>query len=202
MIIIGLTGGIASGKSTAARQLQARGVHRVDADSLAHRVYEPGTEAYALVVDAFGQGVVAADGRIDRAALGQCVFGRPDKLEQLTAIVWPATRALVQREVDAIAAEDPTAVVVIEAPLLLEAGWQDLVDEVWVVVVERATAVERAVARGGLTAEQVEARIDAQLSNDERKAHADVVIDNSGSEEQLERRIEILRAGLEKPAAS
>jgi phosphopantetheine adenylyltransferase/dephospho-CoA kinase len=189
VIVVGLTGGIASGKSTVARELARRGACVIDADKLGHRAYEPGTQAHREVIGAFGPGVRAADGTIDRAALGARVFGKPAELRRLTDIVWPEIRRLAQAEIAALRAEDSSAVVVLEAAVLLEAGWEPLVDEIWVVVVERAVAVQRAVARGGLTPAQVESRIDAQLGNDERKERAHVVLDNSGDEAALLRQL-------------
>lgn len=185
MIIVGLTGGIAAGKSTVARELARRGAHVIDADRLGHRAYEPGTRAHREVVAAFGAESVAGDGRIDRAALGARVFGKPEQLRRLTDIVWPEIRRLAEQEVAVIHAKHPDAVVVLDAAVLLEAAWESLVDEIWVVIVDRATAIARAVARGGLTPEAVEARIDAQLSNDARSLRADVVIDNNGDEAAL-----------------
>ncbi|HEY8122010.1 MAG TPA: dephospho-CoA kinase [Myxococcota bacterium] len=190
MIVVGLTGGIASGKSTVARELARRGARVIDADKLGHRAYEPGSEAQRQVIAAFGPEVRARDGTIDRPALGARVFGRPDQLKRLTDIVWPEIRRLAQAEIDALRSAEPRAVVVLEAAVLFEAGWEPLVDEIWVVVVERATALRRAVARGGLDAAQVEARIDAQLSNAERAKRARVVLDNSGDEAALLRQLD------------
>jgi dephospho-CoA kinase len=184
-MVIGLTGGIASGKSTAARYLGSLGAPVIDADLLGHRAYEPGTGAFRQVVEAFGGEVVGADGRIDRKALGGKVFGQPDALARLTGIVWPEIRRLAQQEIAAIRAERPDAIVVLEAAVLLEAGWEDAVDEVWVVVAERDTAVRRAMARDGTDESAIQKRIDAQLSNEERRRRADVVIDNSGDEAAL-----------------
>jgi phosphopantetheine adenylyltransferase/dephospho-CoA kinase len=189
-MVIGLTGGIASGKSTVAKHLAARGARVIDADKLGHRAYEPGTQAHREVIAAFGPEVRAADGTIDRAALGARVFGKPAELRRLTDIVWPEIRRLAEKEIAAIRASDPRAVVVLEAAVLFEAGWEPLVDEIWVAVVERAVAVQRAVARGGLNAQQVDARIDAQLTNDERKKRAHVVLDNSGDEAALLRQLD------------
>jgi phosphopantetheine adenylyltransferase/dephospho-CoA kinase len=185
VIVLGLTGGIAAGKSTVARELARRGAHVIDADRLGHLAYEPGTRAHREVAAAFGPGVVAADGRIDRAALGARVFGRPAELRRLTDIVWPEIRRLAEAELARLRRERRAAVVVLDAAVLLEAGWEDLCDEIWVVVVSRATALRRAVARGGLDAAAVEARIDAQLSNEARREHADVVLDNDGDEAAL-----------------
>ena len=184
MIVIGLTGGIASGKSTAARHLAKRGAVVIDADRLGHRAYEPSRPAFAAVVAAFGEDVVGADGEIDRKALGGKVFGDPEQLTRLTDIVWPEILAMAKEEI-AEAEARGAGVVVLEAAVLLEANWQKEVDEVWVVVVGPSTAVERAAARDGVDAEAVQARIDAQLSNAERIAQADAVIDNSGTETEM-----------------
>jgi dephospho-CoA kinase len=187
---IGLTGGIASGKSTVARYLEHLGAHVIDADRLGHRAYEPDSAGFAQVVAAFGPEVVGADGSIDRRALGARVFGAPEKLKQLTDIVWPQIRALAEAEMAAVAAADPAQVVVLEAAVLFEAGWQDAVDEVWAVVVAPGVAVQRACARDGLEPDAVQQRIDAQMSNEQRSARADVVIDNSGNPETLLARVD------------
>jgi dephospho-CoA kinase len=200
VISVGLTGGIAAGKSTVARALAQRGAQVIDADRLGHRVYEPGTRAHHAVVAAFGPGVVAADGHIDRVALGARVFAQPASLRRLTDIVWPEIRRLAEAEIAAIRSERSDAVVVLDAAVLLEAGWEDLVDEIWVVVVDRATAVTRALARGALTAAAVEARIDAQLSNEARSKRADVVIDNNGDEAALLARVDAQWRRLEAAA--
>ena len=184
-VIIGLTGGIASGKSTAARHLGSLGAHVIDADRLGHRAYEPGTGAHQAVIEAFGEEVRGADGHIDRKRLGAKVFGDAAALGRLTDIVWPEIRRLAQAEIAGAQAARPDGVVVLEAAVLLEAGWQDAVDETWVVSVDRATALNRAMQRDGANAAVVEARIDAQLANAEREAQADVVFDNSGAEAQL-----------------
>ncbi len=162
----------------------------IDADRLGHRVYEPGTPGFRAVVECFGNEIVAADGSIDRAALGQRVFGKPEALAQLTSIVWPEIRKLAMQEIERTRVASPDAVVVLKAAVLLEASWEDMVDEVWVVRVERETAVARLIERNGFTREQALARIESQLSDDERRARADRVIENSGSVEQLSERLE------------
>ena len=184
MIVIGLTGGIASGKSTAARHLGERGAAVIDADKLGHRAYEPDRPAFAKVVAAFGEDVVGAEGGIDRRALGAKVFGDPAQLKRLTDIVWPEILALAKDEIAAARGNGAT-VAVLEAAVLIEAGWQRDVDEVWAVTVEPEVAVARASARDGADAAAVRARIDAQLSNAERAAHAGTVIDNSGTPAEL-----------------
>ena len=189
--VICLTGGLASGKSTAARFLQEQGAHVIDADVLGHRTYEPASPAHAQVVAAFGRDVLAADGTIDRKVLGARVFGKPAELKTLTDIVWPAIRALAAQEIaEARAAgnereSSPPRVVVLEAAVLFEAGWQDLGDEVWVNIVEREIAIARAMQRDHISRATVESRLDSQLSNAERIARADVVIDNNGTLEQM-----------------
>ncbi|MCP5071284.1 MAG: dephospho-CoA kinase [bacterium] len=190
MIVIGLTGGIASGKSTVARLLGERGARVIDADILGHRAYEPGSGAHAAVAAAFGPDVVAADGRIDRKALGSRVFGKPEELERLTGIVWPEIHRLARNEIDEIARQEPNAIIVLEAAVLLEAGWENLVDEIWVTIVDRKTAIARAVARGGLDEEAAGARIDSQLSNHERETRARVVIENAGDLKDLELQVD------------
>lgn len=183
--VICLTGGIASGKSTAARYLKAQGAHVIDADMLGHRTYEPGSPAHGEVVAAFGSDIVDADGRIDRKALGAKVFGKPAELKRLTDIVWPAIRTLAEEEIERVRAEGKTRVVVLEAAVLFEAGWDDIGDEVWVNVIDRENAIARATQRDNVPREAVERRIDAQLSNAERTARADVVIDNNGTQDEM-----------------
>ncbi|MCZ2108179.1 MAG: dephospho-CoA kinase [Dehalococcoidia bacterium] len=185
MHVIGLTGGIASGKSTVTRFFRDKLVPVIDADILGHRTYEPGSETFAQVVATFGQDLVAPDGTIDRKVLGGKVFGKPEELKRLTDIVWPGIRKLASQEL----AEFETAgnaAAVLEAAVLFEAGWEDLCDEIWVVVVEPDLAVERLGLRNGLDPEAARARINSQLTDAERTARADVVIENNSSLEALE----------------
>ena len=184
-MIIGLTGGIASGKSTVAATLQSWGAYVIDADKLGHRAYVKGTDAFHKVVAQFGEDIVGADGEVDRRALGAKVFGEGGSLKQLTDIVWPAIYDMAAAEIKQSLDSNPNTVVVLEAAVLIEAGWQSLVDEIWVTTVDPSTAIERASARDGVDADAVQARIDAQLSNAERTAEAAVVIDNSADEPQL-----------------
>ena len=178
-MIIGLTGGIASGKSTAAAKFGDLGAYVIDADKLGHKAYLKGSEAYLQIVDTFGKDVVGPDREIDRVALGAKVFGEGNRLKELTDIVWPAIRRLADAEIASVRKNEPGRTIVLEAAVLLEAGWQDLVDEIWVTVVDREVAISRATARDGTERTAVEARIDAQLGNDERISQADRVIDNS-----------------------
>lgn len=189
LTVIGLTGGIASGKSTLSAYAKTRGAHVIDADALGHRAYEPGTACFDAVVAEFGGDVVATDGTIDRRALGAKVFAEGSSLERLTDIVWPAIKHMAQTEIATTKRRTPDQIVVLEAAVLLEAGWQDFVDEVWVVTVDTETAIERTMARDGLPREAVQSRLDAQMTNSERIAQADVVIENSGTETELQSKL-------------
>lgn len=190
MTIIGLTGGIASGKSTASERLKELGGLVVDADRLGHRVYDPGTPGFEKIVNAFGHDLVAEDGSIDRRILGGKVFGAPDEMKRLTDIAWPEIRRMAGEEFAKLREQDPGAVIVFEAAVLLEAEWQDLVDEVWVVTTKVETAIDRLKSRNGLAREAALARIDSQMTNKQRLEFADVKIDNSEDEDKLRSRIE------------
>lgn len=186
--IIGLTGGIASGKSVVSQMLAERGALVIDADKVGHEAYARGSGCYDAVVEAFGPDVVGADGEIDRKALGGKVFGDPAQRKRLEGIVWPWMRQTMEGRLGQLRA-DGVPVVVLEAAVLIEADWLPLVDQVWVVVVEPAVARERIIKRNGLSAEQADARIAAQLSNRERVAKADVVIENNGTLDDLRQRV-------------
>ena len=181
VVRIGLTGGIGSGKSTVSALLAARGAVIVDSDRIAREVVEPGTPGLARVVEAFGEGVLASDGSLDRAALAAVVFADPEARRRLDGIVHPLVRA---RASELAAAAPPDAVVVHDVPLLVETGQASSYDLVLVVEADPATRVSRLVQRG-LTAEDARSRMDAQASDEQRRAVADVVLDNSGTREQL-----------------
>jgi dephospho-CoA kinase len=183
---IGLTGGIGSGKSTVSALLAARGAVVVDADRIAREVVEPGTAGLARIAEAFGEGVLAPDGSLDRAALAAVVFADPEARRQLDGIVHPLVRA---RATELAAAAPPDAVVVNDVPLLVETGQASSYDLVLVVQADPATRVSRLVQRG-LTAEDARARMEAQASDEERRAVADVVLDNSGTPEDLAEQVD------------
>ena len=187
MIAIGLTGGIASGKSEVARMLGAKGAHVVDADRVAHGVYAPDTEGYARVLSTFGPEVLAEDGTIDRRKLGAIVFADPELLKKLTDIVWPLTG---QALADLIREDRETGrdVLVVEAALLPEAGWKRLVDLVWLVRTKTDRARERVMTRDGLSAEDTEARLNARQPID--PAIADLIIENDGDLADLQRAVD------------
>jgi len=179
--LIGLTGGIASGKSTVARRLYEHGAVHIDADDLARRVVEPGTPVLAAVVAEFGEGVLRADGSLDRVRLGEIVFNDDAARARLNAIVHPAVRELSSRLIARAEADDPDAVVVYDVPLLVEASVDHPFDLIVVTNAPRRTQVKRLVEERGLDLMQAEARVDAQVDNTRRLAIADVVIDTDGS---------------------
>jgi dephospho-CoA kinase len=189
MRVIGLTGGIASGKSLVAKRLVELGAELIDADRVGWETYKQGTETFRAVVAAFGEDIVGADGEIDRKALGAKVFGEPEQRRRLEAIVWPAIRRLTAEKLDEMRSRE-VEIAVIEAAVLIEASWQDLCDEVWLVMASPETAIARMISRNGLSREGAESRLAAQLSNDERRAYASVVIENDGSMDELMRRVE------------
>ncbi len=181
MRVLGLTGGIASGKSTAAERLKELGATVLDADRYGHRAYDKDSEGFHAVVNEFGHDIVGEDGEIDRRILGGKVFGAPDQLKRLTDIVWPVIRQFATAEINELREREPQTVIVLEAAVLIEAEWQDLADEVWVVHVEPAAAKKRLMDRNNLDADAAQARIDSQITNEERLGHADVDIANGGT---------------------
>jgi len=180
---IGVTGGIGSGKSAVVAALAEHGATVIDADRVGHAVYLPGTPGWERVVETFGRDVVALDGTIDRKRLGALVFADPGALARLNAIVHPLIRQAVATRV--AAARGGTQPVVVEAALLIEAKWHDLVDEVWVVVAAPDVIEARLANQRGMDRAAIAARVRAQLSDSDRLAHATVSIDNSGSREAL-----------------
>jgi phosphopantetheine adenylyltransferase/dephospho-CoA kinase len=200
MVVIGLTGGIASGKTTAAEELRKFGATVIDADRLGHRVYEPGSPGFEKVVNEFGHDIVAPDGTINRQVLGGKVFGDPAQMQRLTDIAWPEIRRMAQEEIERLK-RDGAEAVVLEAAVLIEAEWTDLVDEVWVVWVKPEIARARLMSRNNLSEEQAQARIDSQLSNKERLDRADVKIENSDALDQFLKRVEQQWRKLQRRAA-
>ena len=195
MYVIGLTGGIASGKSTVGDFFRNHDVAVIDADLLGHRTYEPDTVTYGNVVATFGDDVIADDGSIDRAVLGSKVFGNPSELKRLTDIVWPGIRRLASEELSNLEVSG-SQIVVLEAAVLLEAQWQDMTNQVWVTVVSEELAIARLKERNGLDEDAARARIVSQLTNSERIEAADVVIENNGSLDELNNLLKELQVDL------
>jgi dephospho-CoA kinase len=195
MFVIGLTGGIGSGKSTVTEMLRAKGAAVVCADGIGHEVYQPGTAALDEIVSAFGRQVLTADGQVDRRKLGSIVFADPEARRRLNAIVHPPMRRLMAERLDKLRRHG-VSVAVLEAAILIEAGWDDLTDEVWLVLVQPAVAAQRLMERSGLSAEDAEARIASQLSNEDRLRHADLIVDTGCSLAEVARRVDELWEGL------
>lgn len=197
MLRVGLTGGIASGKSLVADELAARGAIIIDADVLAREVVEPGTAALAAIVERFGPQVVL-DGQLNRARLAEIVFADPLARQDLERIVHPAVRS---RAAELERAAGSAAVVVHVIPLLVETGQQQEFDFVVTVDVDQETQIQRLMARNGFSRAEAEARIAAQASREDRKIAADVVLDNTGSVAQLRDQVADLWAVLTSAAA-
>ncbi len=189
MLLVGLTGGFGSGKSTVAAMLERRGAVVLDADEFARRALDPGRPGHARVVEEFGSSVVGPDGSVDRAALAGTVFGDPDARRRLEAIVHPEVARLLQDALEPY--RDTDRVVVYAVPLLVENHLESMFDLVVVVTAPEEVRIRRLVARG-MAEDDVRARIRAQLSDSERQAVADVVVANDGSRDDLNRRVETL----------
>ena len=190
MYVIGLTGGIGSGKSTVAAMLGELGAVVLSADLTGHEVYLPGRPAWQEIVDAFGREVVAEDGTIDRAKLRDIVFAGPKQLARLNSITHPRMKELMREKLAALEGEG-VRVAVLEAALLFDAGWDDLTDEVWVTVAPPDVAARRASERTGIPVEQVMERIQkAQMSEEERGRRSQIVIDNGGSVKETRGKVE------------
>ena len=184
MKVIGLTGGIASGKSTVTQFLSELGAVIVDADKAGHEAFKPDTELWQEVVAAFGRQILTPTGDIDRKKLGEIVFGNPKSLSRLNQIMHPRMYEMVKAQLEEYRRQQ-VKVVVLEAPLLLEANWTSLVDEVWVTVASEPTILKRLKERMGLSEAQSLARIYSQLSSAERVKHANVVINTDCSLDEL-----------------
>lgn len=189
-MIIGLTGGIGSGKSVVGAMLAERGALVIDTDKVGHRVYTPGTEGWRRLVDAFGESIVAPDGTIDRKRLGALVFADPERRRVLNAIVHPLIFQEIGREIAERRAAGFSGHVVLEAPVLLEAKGTGLVDRIWLVTAPGEAVRERLASSRDLTPAEIEARVAAQLSDGERRAHADLVIENDGDVAALRARVD------------
>lgn len=195
MKVVGLTGGIGSGKSTVARLLVARGAHLVDADALVRELQEPGMPVFEAMVERFGPGIVAADGTLDRQAVADVVFNDPEALAALNAIVHPAVGRAV---LDRIASHEGTDhLVIADIPLLAEGDSAIDMAGVLVVDVPVETQVERLVRFREFSEADARARISRQASREDRLAKADMVIDNAGTEAELETQLDDVWAWLE-----
>lgn len=189
MRIIGLTGGIATGKSTVARFFSERGIIVIDADALSREAVLPGTPALQRIIEAFGSEILLPDGSLDRKALGAVVFADAQKRRVLEEILHPAIKLLADDKIRQ-AGQAGSRLVVYMAPLLIEAGVSDRVDEIWVVSTTEEVQLERLMARDKLSREEAKRVIDSQMPLTEKKRFGRVVIDNSGTPEQTFRLLE------------
>lgn len=203
MYVIGLTGGIASGKSLVAARLAEHGAVHIDADRLARQVVEPGSDALTRIAVEFGSSVIAPDGSLDRAALGTLIFSDPERREALNAITHPAVKALAGELIGQAELHDPSAIVVYDVPLLVEAGVNHdrILDLIVVVHASRATRIRRLVELRGMSRQEAEHRLNSQATDTERLAVADVVIDNDGSVEHTIEQVDRLWSRVSDHAA-
>jgi len=196
MKVIGLTGGIGSGKSTVSRFLDELGAVILNADEVGHKAFKSDTELWHQVVVAFGRPIVTPDGNIDRKKLGNIVFGNAESLSRLNQMMHPRMYEMVKAQLGEYRRQG-TRVVVLEAPLLLEAGWTPLVDEVWVTTASESTVLKRLEERAGLSRAESLARIRSQLPSAERVRHADVVINTDCDLDEVKVKVKELWQRLE-----
>ncbi len=202
MLTIGLTGGIGSGKSTVSKLLAELGAPIIDADQVGHAIYAPDGPAYPDMMAAFGEGILAPDRTIDRKKLGPIVFADPAALKRLNSIVHPKMFARMREMVDAMRTGGERKPIVIEAAILIEANWQPLFNEIWLVVASRERVIERVERDRGLKPEQTEARIRAQLSDDDRRKYATTVVTNNGTIDELRAKVgDLWQGALSRNAA-
>ena len=187
--VAGLTGGIATGKSTVAEMLAQAGATILDADRIAHNVYAPGQQAWQDIVHFFGESILSTTNEIDRQALGSIVFHDPEAKEALNRIVHPRVLEVMQEEIRQMAVTCPEDLVVLDVPLLIESGWHDIIPVVMLVYIPEPLQKSRLMRRDGLNAADAEARIRAQMPIDAKRAYADVIIDNTGSLEATRRQV-------------
>ena len=195
MKVIGLTGGIGSGKSTVSQFLAELGAVLLDADKIGHEAFMPDTGAWRDVVAAFGREILAPGGEVDRQKLAEIVFSDPEALTRLNQIMHPRMYQMAEERIEECRRQGAD-VVVLEAALLIEANWTPLVDEVWVTVAPESAVLERLNKQRGLEREQTLARIRSQLSAEERIKQADVVINNDGDLDDIQTRVKELWDGL------
>ncbi len=200
MKVIGLTGGIGSGKSTVSQFLAELGAVILNADEVGHEAFKPDTELWRQVVAAFGRQILTPNGNINRKKLGNIVFGNPESLSRLNQIMHPRMCALVKTQLEEYRRQG-TQVVVLEAPLLLEASWTTLVDEVWVTTASEPTVLKRLKEQTGLSRVESLARIRSQLPSAERVRHADVIINTDCDLDELKSRVTELWQGLKLDTA-
>jgi len=189
MIILGLTGGIASGKSTVAKQMRRLGAEIIDADDIAREIVKPGQTAWHKIIACFGNDILLADGAINRKKLGKLVFVDEKKRKQLEEITHPEIMAVIHERI-ARARRMGQRILVLDVPLLIEVGWRSLVEYVWLVYVDRDTQLQRLIKRDNLSWEEAQQRLAAQMPLEAKKKYANVIIDNSKTLEETEAQVQ------------
>ena len=184
-LLIGLTGGISSGKSTVLQHLRQAGYSVIDADKLGHKVLEQGNLGYNKVVKSFGNEILNPDGSVNRTALGRIVFVDAEKLKQLNEISHPIIAEMIQNEFEESVSDSNGGIVFLEAALLIEANWYKVCGHIWVVSLDPTVALSRLKKRDNLSETEAKLRVGAQLDQEERLAYADVVLQNEGTHEEL-----------------
>ncbi len=190
-MIIGLTGGIASGKSTVALMLARRGAYIADADQTAREIVEPGEPALEAAASLFGQAILNSDKSLNRQALGEIVFRDKDKLKALESITHPAIRERMNAKIEAFQKKDPDGLIVADIPLLYETKQEQAYDGIMVVYVPASLQIERLMARNNMSHSEAEKRVALQMDIEQKKQLADWVIDNSGTLEETEKQVEL-----------
>jgi len=190
MLRVGLTGGIATGKSTAGAMFVERGCHLIDSDEITHGLFRPGQAVHDAVVKEFGSRIIAADGTIDRRVLGEIVFKDPQARTRLNGLVHPAVIGCQKEWLKEVEAEDPHGIAIVDAALMIEAGTYKNYDKLIVVVCEPEIQKQRLRARSGLSEDQIEARIRSQMPMEEKVKYADFVIETSGSIDMTREQVE------------
>ena len=193
MITVGLTGGIATGKSLVSQLLEEHGAFVINADLIAHDLYNPGTIGFNSLISHFGDTILDLNGTIDRKKLASIVFTRKHEMDNLNTIMHPLIYDEIKRIMSDLSNEKHP-IVVVEAAVLIEAGWQDLFDHIWVVSSDVETVISRLNARNGLSREESLKRIDSQMPSKDRNKYADIVIENNGNKEILSSTIKELWA--------
>ncbi|GAB6157278.1 dephospho-CoA kinase [Desulfotomaculum varum] len=189
-MLIGLTGNIASGKSTVAKYLKELGAQVIDADQAARQVVLPHSPALKEIVNSFGSGILHEDGTLNRAKLASIIFQDTAAKEKLEKIMHPRIADEVNRHISSLKKSHPGGILVLEAPLLIEAGWHKSVDQVWLVTVDPEVQLQRLILRDKLTPEQARQRIASQLPQTEKIKFAHVIINNSGSLSDMQRQVQ------------
>ena len=192
LMIIGLTGTIGSGKSTVSEHLKSLGALVLDADIISRQVVEPGTEGLEQIIALFGGSVINPDGTLNRKAMAKLVFADEEKRLLLNSIIHPAVLNTLKDKTEAETEKNPNRVIVWDVPLLIEVGWNEFVDSVWLVTAQENVRIERIIRRDNCTAEQAEMRIRAQMSEGEKLKYSNEVIDNGSTLEKLYAQVEEL----------